>query len=47
MEGIELLYLESTGEKQNNKYIGILEADNDKQAGMKQKMRKEYQRRTR
>ena len=37
----------SEGEKENYKYLGILEADVIKQAEMKEKIRKEYLRRTR
>ena len=35
------------GEKENYKYLGILEADTIKQAEMKEKIKKEYYRRTR
>ena len=48
--GIELLNHErirTLGEKENYKYLGILEADTTKQAEMKKKNRKEYLKRTR
>ena len=49
-EGIELPNQERIRileEKKNNKYLGVLEADIIKQAKMKEKIRKEYLRRTR
>ena len=44
-EGIELLKQEKIrmlGEKDNYKYLGILEADTIKQADVKEKINKEY-----
>ena len=49
-EGIELPNQEkirTLGEKETNKYLGILEADTIKQAEMKEKIKKEYLKRTR
>ena len=49
-EGTELPNQEKIrmlGEKENYKYLGILEADTIKQAEMKEKVRKEYLRRIR
>ncbi len=49
-EGIELPNQErirTRGEKENYKYLGILEADIIKQVEMKEKIKKEYLRRTR
>ena len=39
--------IRTLGEKENCKYLGILEADNIKQVEMKEKIKKEYLRRTR
>ena len=39
--------IRTLGEKETNKYLGILEADTIKQVEMKDKIRKEYLRRTR
>ena len=49
-EGIELPNqekLRTLGEKENYKYLGILETDTIKQQEMKEKIKKEYLRRTR
>ena len=46
MEGIELQnreIIKVLGEKENYKYLGILEADTIKQAEMKEKISKEYE----
>ena len=50
MEGIELPNQEKIRiprEKETSKYLGILEADTIKQVEMKEKIKKEYLRRTR
>ena len=39
--------IRTLGEKETNKYLGILEADTIKQVEMKDKIKKEYLRRTR
>ena len=39
--------IKTLGEEETNKYLGILEADTIKQVEMKDKIRKEYLRRTR
>ena len=49
-DGIELLNqdkIRTLGEKETYKYLGILEADTIKQVEMKEKIQKEYLRRTR
>ena len=49
-DGMELLNQDKTrtlGEKETYKYLGILEADTVKQVQMKEKIKKEYLRRTR
>ena len=50
IEGIQLPNQENVrtlGEKENYRYLGILEANNFKQTKTKEKVRKEYLRRTR
>ena len=49
-DGIELPNqdkIRTLGEKETNKYLGILETDTVKQVEMKEKIQKEYLRRTR
>ena len=46
-DGINQDKIRTLAEKETNKYLGILEADTIKQVDMKNKIQKEYLRRTR
>ena len=47
LEQPNLEKIRTLGEKKTYKYLGILESDTTKQEGMKEKIKKEYPRRTR